>query len=292
MILVIGATGKVGRQVVAQLATRGDAVRAVTRHPASARLPAGVEVVHGDVAQPPSLEAHLKGVRSVFLLWPFASPAAAADLAPPTVAVLARQVRRIVYLSAQAAADQPGSSWAVVERLIEASGVEWTFLRPTGFAANALMWADQLRTGGVVRWPYGRASRSPVHERDIAAVAVRALTEDGHNGARYLLSGPENVTQAEQVSAIGEVTGRDLRWEELEPEEARRQLLRAWGDPGFVESALAGWAAMVARPEPVTRTVEEVTGVPARTFPEWVQDHVADFGPISTAEIAGTRSTP
>src|SRR5215469_9784684 len=163
MVLVIGATGRIGRQVVAQLVERGAAVRAVTRDPAVANLPAGVDVVRGDLAEPRSLEPHLKGVTSVFLLWPFASPTAAAELGPGLVEVLARQVRRIVYLSASAAAWQPGSFWATVERLVEASGAAWTFLRPTGFAANTLMWADQIRAGNVVRWPYGAATRSLIH---------------------------------------------------------------------------------------------------------------------------------
>ncbi|HEY1818444.1 MAG TPA: NAD(P)H-binding protein, partial [Trebonia sp.] len=166
MILVTGATGMVGRQVVTQLSERGVPVRAVTRAPASAGLPAGVEVVRGDLTDPASLEPHLAGVDSAFLVWPFTSPEQAAGLGPRVVEVLARHVSRVVYLSAQAAAGRPDSFWRVVERLIEESGAQWTFLRPTGFAANTLMWADQIRDQGVVRWPYGAAARSLIHERD------------------------------------------------------------------------------------------------------------------------------
>jgi hypothetical protein len=86
------------------------------------------------------------------------------------------------------------------------------------------------------------------------------------------------------VRIIGEVTGRSARWEELSPEEARRQLLAVWGDPGFVDSALASWAGLAAKPELVTRTVEEVTGAPARTFRQWAASHVSDFRPLSMAE--------
>jgi len=286
VILVTGATGTVGRQVVAQLSERGVPVRAATRDPASARMPAGVAVVKADLADPASLEQHLPGVDAVFLLWPFTEPERAADLGSRVVAVLARRAPRIVYLSAQAAAGRPDSFWARMERLIEDSGVQFTFLRPTGFAANTLMWADQIRGDGVVRWPYGAAARSLIHERDIAAVAVRALTEDGHAERRYLLTGPELITQAEQVRVIGEVTGRPARWQELAPQEARAHLLAAWGDPGFVDSALETWARQVAEPEPVTRTVEEVTGVPARTFRQWAADHAGDFRPPSAAEVA------
>ena len=286
MILVTGATGTVGRQVVTQLRERDLPVRAVTRDPASAGLPAGAGAVRGDLADPASLEPHLAGADAVFLVWPFTSPELAVELGARVVQMLARRVTRIVYLSAQAAAGKPDSFWATMERLIEDSGTSWTFLRPTGFAANTLMWADQIRSQGAVRWPYGAATRSLIHEHDLAAVAVRALTDDRQAGQRYLLTGPETITQADQVRIIGEVTGRAVRWEELSPEEARRQLLAAWGDPGFVDSALATWAGLVTQPEPVTRTVEEITGAPARTFRQWAADHVRDFRPPSTAEVA------
>ena len=286
MIVVTGATGTVGRQVVMQLSERGAPVRAVTRDPGSAGLPAQVEVVRGDLADPASLEPYLAGADSAFLVWPFTSPGLAAGTGSRVVQTLARHVPRIVYLSAHAAAGRPGSSWATIERLIEQSGAAWTFLRPTGFAANTLMWADQIRSRGIVRWPYGAAARSLIHERDIAAVAVAALTDDRHDGQRYLLTGPEVITQAGQVRLIGEAIGRPMRWEELAPEAARQQLLAAWGDPAFVDTALATWAGLVTEPEPVTRTVEQITGVPARTFRQWAGDHVSDFRPPSTAEIA------
>lgn len=285
MIVVTGATGNVGRQVVAQLIDRGAQVRAVTRDPGSAGLPAGVEVVRGDLTDLASLEPHLKDADSVFLLWPFIGQAAAAELAPSVVQALARHAPRIVYLSAHVPDGQPGSWWATVERLIQDSGAGWTFLRPVGFATNTLMWADQIRTGNVVRWPYGSAARSLIHEHDIAAVAVRALTEDGHAGQKYVLTGPESITQADQVRIIGEETGHAVRWENLAPEEARQFLLAAWGDPGFVDSALAAWAAMATQPEPVTRTVQEITGAPARTFRQWAGDHADDFRPPSAPGV-------
>lgn len=286
MIVVTGATGTVGRQVVTQLSERGVPVRALARDPASARLPEDVAVARADLADPASLEPHLPGADSVFLVWPFTSPGLAAELGSRVVHVLARHVPRIVYLSAQAAAGRPGSFWATIERLIEESGAQWTFLRPTGFATNTLMWADQIRSSGVVRWPYGAAVRSLIHERDIAAVAVAALTADRHAGQKYLLTGPEAMTQAEQVRLIGEAIGRPVRWAELAPETARQQLLAAWGDPAFVDSALTTWAGLVTQPEPVTRTVEQVTGAPARTFRQWAGDHASDFRPQSTAETA------
>jgi uncharacterized protein YbjT (DUF2867 family) len=216
MIFVIGGMGKVGRHVIAGLLEHSAAVRALARDPEAADLPAGVEVVSGDLSNPQRLGEHLDDVRAVFLVWPFFSAKGADEV----VQLLAKRVRRIVYLSAEAAGKRPDSFWARVERTIERSATEWTFLRPTGFAANTLIWADQIRESGVVRWPYGQAARSLIHERDIASVALRTLTEEGHVGARYVLSGPTTLTQTEQVQAIGNALGRTLRWEELSREEA------------------------------------------------------------------------
>ncbi|MDQ3610240.1 MAG: NAD(P)H-binding protein [Actinomycetota bacterium] len=277
MILIIGATGKVGTQLVAQLGEQGAPLRAATRDPRAAVLPQSVEVVRADLAEAGSLEPHLSDVEAAFLLWPFTSPQAAAELGPAVVEILARAVPRIVYLSAAAAGEQPDSFWTAIEREIQGAAAEWTFLRPVGFAANTLMWADQIRSGNVVRWPYGAARRALIHERDIAAVAARALTEDGHAGQRYVLTGPDSLTQIEQVQVIGAVLGRSLRWEELPREEARTQLAEAFGDAAFAETALDGWAEFVRRPEPVTSTVLEITGAPARTLAEWAVEHVESF---------------
>ena len=225
MIVVTGGTGRVGRQVVAQLTERDLPVRVVSRTASrtagrapsrtAGRAPdrsADVETVSADLADPVSLEPHLRGADALFLLWPFTSAEVTAALAPQVAKIAARHVTRVVYLSAQPAGERPGSFWALAERAIEDSGVPWTFLRPTGFASNTLMWADQIRSGDVVRWPFGAAARSLIDERDIAAVAVRALTQDGHAGSRYLLSGPAVLTQAEQLAAIGRALGRDLAW--------------------------------------------------------------------------------
>jgi uncharacterized protein YbjT (DUF2867 family) len=208
-------------------------------------------------------------VRSVFLLWPFLT----ADGAAEVVDRIARHAQHVVHLSATAVRDgrppEENGVWGAVEHLIERSGLRWTFLRAGGLAANALGWADQIRSEGVVRWPYGAAARSLIHERDVAAVAVRALTEPGHASARHVLTGPAAITQADQVRTIGEVIGRPVRWEETDPEVARGQLLAALGDPDFVDGALAYWASLADAPEAVTGTVEEITGAPACTFRQW-----------------------
>lgn len=280
VILVTGATGTVGRHVVSGLLSTGSAVRALTRNPGSAGLPSGVEAVRGDLSDPGTLGPCLDGIESVFLVWPLLT----ADFTPATLEAMAERARRLVFLSSMGVrhdvdqqTDPVSQFHAGIERMVKQSGLEWTFLRAGGFAANTLGWAREIRATGVVRWVYAAASRSLIHERDIAAVAVRALTGDGHGGASYILTGPQALTQAEQVRVIGEAIGRQLRYEEISPQAGRRQMLAQGWPPSYVEGALRYWATLVAEPEPVTSTVEKVTGAPARTFREWAADHANDF---------------
>lgn len=277
MILVTGATGRVGGSVLSQLRGTGAALRALVRDPQRAVLPEDVQAVRGDLADPASLGPALVGVDSVFLVWP---TLAAGHAAPATIATIAHHARRMVYLSAHGvtASSTEGilGSHARLERLIEDSGVEWTFLRPTGFAANTLGWAAQIRAEGVVRWVHGAARRALIHERDIAAVGVLALTQDGHTGARHVLTGPQAITQIEQVHTIGQAIGRPVRFEQITPELARRTIFAGLPHQ-VVEGILAAHADMAAHPEQITTTVHRLTGTPAHTFADWAADHAADF---------------
>ena len=277
MILVTGATGRGGGSVLTQLLHKGIAVRALVRDPSRAEFPAGVDVVRGDLADPGGLGPALDGVDSVFLVWP---TIAADHAAPAAVTEIAKRAGRVVYLSANGvSADKTDGilgSHAMMERLIEESGVEWTFLRPTGFAANTLNWAPQIRATGVVRWFHGAARRALIHEKDIAAVGVLALTSDSLVGARPVLTGPEAISQFAQAEAIGEAIGRPVRFEEVSDDIARREIFP--GRPAaVVDGLLAAHAALVANPELVNDTVERLTGSPARTFATWAAEHAADF---------------
>jgi len=279
-ILVIGATGNVGHEVVSQLVATGAQVRTLTRNPDAAGLPQQVDVMRGDLTLPDTLDACLDGIDTVFLVW----------VAPPaTIAAvlerIAKHARRIVFLSAPLKTAHPlfqqpnpfREVTAQMERLIESSGLQWTFLRPGMFAANALRWwAPQIRAGNVVRWPYVSVPTAPIDERDIAAVAVRALCEEGHARAEYVLTGPQSLSQAEQVLTIGQVIGRSLRIEEISPEEARRELL-AIMPASVINMLLDAWAAGIGQPAFVTSTVAEITRAPARTFLDWTTDHAAAF---------------
>ena len=279
-VLVTGATGRVGRVVVDQLLGAGVPVRALTRRSAAAGLPAAVEVVAGDLTLPESLDVALQGVEAVFLVWTVAP-----TTAPAVVARLATQAQRVVLLSSPHQTPHPffqqpnpmAALHAEIERLIAATGLAATIIRPGMFAANTLAWwAPSIGAGNVVRWPYAAAETAPIDVRDVAAVAARALYEDGHAGGDYVLTGPESLSQAEQVRIIGEAIGRRIQFEELSPEEFRLETAETWPRP-VVEMLLAAWGATIGMPAFVTSTVFDVAGAPPRTFHQWAVDHRAAF---------------
>jgi uncharacterized protein YbjT (DUF2867 family) len=256
----------------------------MARNPQAAGLPADVEVVRGDLTVPESLDAPLDGIDTVFLLW-FAPP----DAVAAALDRIAIPARRIVFLSSPHKTPHPffqGSQpnrgamlHAEIERRIEASGCRWTFLRPGMFAINAIeWWGPKIRAGEVVRWPYAGVATAPIHERDIAGVAVRALCDEGHHARDYVITGPEALTHAEQVATIGRATGRAIGFEEMSPEEAQEELPAVIPAP-VVQMLLAAWGAAAGHPAYMTSNVETITGRPARTYYEWAVDHAAAFLP-------------
>lgn len=279
-ILVTGATGNTGRHVVSGLLDEGYTVRALTRDPSRSGLPDEVDVVVGDVTRPADVAAAAKGASAAYLVWPGTDAEAAG--AAETVAALGHEVERIVYLSAVGADD--GGVWGAVEEAVRVSGAEWTFLRVSGLAVNALAWADQVHRGAV-RAPFGGMRRSLVHERDVAAMAVRALVEEGHAQRSYAVTGPESLSQSDQVRILGEEIGTPAVWEEQAPEEARPELAEAVGED-FADQLLSAWAAMAETPEPVSEDVARVLGRPALTFRQWARDHVTDFAPTARRSSA------
>lgn len=284
MILVTGATGQIGRLVVDELSRAGASVRALTRQPERAALPAGVEVAPGDLTLPASLDSALEAVTTVFLVW--TAPAATA---PAVIARLAShrspKPRRVVYLSAPFRTPHPffqqpnpmRDLHAEVERLLAASELDVAILRPGMFASNALhWWAPQIRKGDVVRWPYAAAETAPVDERDIASVAARVLLDAKHARDDYVLTGLESLSQAAQVQAIGEVLGRPLHFEEMSPDEFRRETAGTW-PPGVAEMLLSAWHATLGHAAFVSSAAAEILGSPPRTFRQWAADNAAAF---------------
>ncbi|MFX4271347.1 SDR family oxidoreductase [Propionibacteriaceae bacterium Y1685] len=268
-VLVMGASGQVGNQVCRQLELAGAQVRAATRNPS--RVGSSVETVPVDLGDPTSLVPALRDVDAVFLLWPFFESAdEARRKVAPIAELLGAQVPRVVYVSSQGVEADRHNFWAVVEDAVAEHVQEWTMLRPTGFAANARQWIPQIADGRVVRWPFGDLARPLIHEADIAAVAVEALLGDGHQAEEYVLTGPEHITQREQVHQIGAAIGRPLEWEEISRSEAGREL-------DVPAAMLDGWENFLANPEPVTDVVERVTGRAPRSFADWAQDNADLF---------------
>jgi len=281
-ILVIGATGNVGGHVARQLSAAGIPVRAMARNPKAAQFPSNVQVVGGDLTIPESLDACLDGIDAVFLVW--TAPLAAV---PAVLDRITNRARRIVFLSAPLKTphplfQQPNPVRAIaeeIERRIENSGVQWTFLRPGMFASNALeWWAGQIRAGDTVRWPHLSVPTAPIDPRDIAAIAVRALCEDGHAGAEYLLTGPQSLTHFEQIETLARILGRSLRIEEMPPESAPGELAQLLGFPPVIARLLLdAWAAAAGHPAFMSSTFAEITGTPPGTFQAWAADHAALF---------------
>ncbi|MDV6263943.1 NAD(P)H-binding protein [Rhodococcoides yunnanense] len=282
VFLVTGATGRVGRHVVNRLLVAGENVRALTRDPKAADLPTETAIVGGDLSLPDSVVPAMRGVTALFL-FPAGSAAGA-------VLRTARDhgVRRVVMLSSSSVeydtevADNPIVSYhKELERQVVDSGLEWTLVRPCAFASNTLQWAQSVRSDGIVRGPNAELRNALVHEQDIADVIANALLGDKHGGARYLVTGPEALSRAEQVQRIGEVTGQCLRYEEISPIQARANMIRA-GMPADMADLTLQFEAQRIDAEPVISSpVEKMTGRPPRTYKQWVTEHSEAFAVAS-----------
>lgn len=276
MILVIGATGNVGRHVLSRLrATGAGDVRALVRP--GAAPPDGVGVATGRLDEPAELGAALAGVETVFLVWPFLTT----EGAPVVLEAIGRHARRLVYLSSigvggpEERADPIFTLHAGMERLVREYGLPHTVLRSDTIASNTLAWAEQIRSTGIVRGPL-TAATAVVDPRDIAAVAARVLTDDAHVGATYRLTGPEVISRPEQVRAIGAAIGQELRFEEVPVRDARAQMLTDGRLPALVDALLSA-AENRSASTLVTSEVEDLTGKPSRSFPQWAHDHREAF---------------
>jgi uncharacterized protein YbjT (DUF2867 family) len=275
MILVTGATGNVGRELVKLLLAEAATVAAVTRDPAKAALPAAARVVGSD---PSTLLPALGGVEAIFLV-----PRAVGNATAELLSFAVRHgVRRVVVVSAVTVEYGGGykrfaEAFKAVEDASSASGLLCTFLRCAQFDTNALIWAPQIHATGVIRGAYGDATASPIHPRDIAAVGVRALLDDGHGGQAYALTGPESLSQRDQVRLIGEAIGVDLLWEEVPPKQVRQAMI-AQGTPEEIPDRMLGYLAECLRqPGPSTTVVQDVLGRAALTFAEWAKENTAAF---------------
>jgi uncharacterized protein YbjT (DUF2867 family) len=274
-IVVTGATGNVGRPLVAALHREGAQVRAVTRRPDGADFPPDVEVVTSAVAA-------LAGASAVFVN----SRAVGEHLAQLVQAARAAGVHRLVALSAINADDdfsrQPsrfrGDRNKEVEEAVIGSGLEWVSLRPSVFVSNLVgMWSPQIRGGDTVSGPYAAASAAPIIETDIGEVAARAFLSDDLVGQKVSLTGPQAFTNAELVEVIGTAIGRRLRYAEVPAEMVRQRFLGIGFSAEFADAYIAFLSATVDRPALVTHDVEKVLGRPAMSVSEWAGAHKEVF---------------
>lgn len=274
-ILVSGGTGQVGRLLVTALLEVGASVRVLTRSPDSANLPRQVDVVAGSFDELP--DGLFADVGAAFVF-----PAAGATRF--VAAAAAAGVPRLVLLSSLAAARQferdTGSASQLhhseVEDAVRTSGAAWTILRPGTFANNLLSWAQPIRFTGGVSGPYPASAQAPIHEADVAAAAAAALTQDGHDGQTYPMTGPQALTRVAQLDTIGAALGRRLTFTENTPADFTAEMSRYGVPADIVAMLLAYWSDTVTEPDRV-RSPEPLIGRPARTLSEWARDHVADF---------------
>ncbi|MFB9661857.1 NAD(P)H-binding protein [Glycomyces mayteni] len=271
MIVVTGATGNVGRPLVEILAARGEDVTAVSR--GEAELPPGVAHRTADFTRPETLDAAFAGADRLFLLTLDHS----LDIAAILKAADAAGIGRIVFLSSERAVTRPSEEAQAFENAVTASGIEWTILRPGGFASNAVAWAaETIRARREMVMPFGDVGLPLIDPRDIAEVAAAALTEDGHTGRAYLLTGPALVTPRQQAEAIGAAIGEPVAFTEQTREAAFEQLLQYW-PAQIVEGSLDVIGSPNRAELHVSPEVERLLGRPATSFAQWAERNAAAF---------------
>ncbi len=276
--VVIGARGAVGRHVVEGLLAAGDSVRASVRDLTTAAFDERVEVVQADLTDPGSLARALDGASRVFVY--------ATAKGAPEFADAARRagVEHVVVLSS-------GSvllDWAVagnaiavehheIEEALAHAAPRVTPIRPLVLASNAAHWARSIRRDRTVELVHPDSRAAPIHEADIAAVAVAALTGAAGEEASGLLTGPEVLTQRRQVELVGEALGEPIRVDEITEDHAREKF-GSFADAGAVDAILQFIARNVREGEsPATPVAREVLGREPVSFAQWARDHAADF---------------
>ncbi|MFD5429589.1 NAD(P)H-binding protein [Streptomyces sp. NPDC127084] len=276
-ILVTGARGNIGSQVVARLHANGQPLRASSRRSGDLGLPPGVETVTLDLREPSTFRAALDGVCQVFL---YAEPDGVADFLK---AADEAGVRKVVVLSSNtvllpgADEDPLARHHRVVEDAVLASGLPHVLLRPGAFASNALGWSADIREGRAVQQPFAGSQVAPVHDSDVADVAVAALAEGSAVPEAVPLSGPQSLSFRAEVRVIADLLGREIHVRDLDRAEAAETMGR-FVPPPVLASLLDQWEAGLAQPADTYATCEPWTGAPARTFRQWVQENLDAFG--------------
>ncbi|TDO51462.1 NmrA-like family protein [Kribbella sp. VKM Ac-2527] len=216
----------------------------------------------------------MKDVTQVFL---YADPGSAQLFVAAAEAAGVKQVVLLSSMSTHAIhAETAGDPHALAERIIASGSFATTFLQPGTFMSNAMFWSHQIRALGQVRLPYLDAEEAPIHEQDIADVAIRVLSDgpgSEHDSRAYALTGPESMTRRHQIALIGETTGIPIDPVDLTPDQAREELGQTMRNPAQLEHLMFYWASRVGTPHPIEPTVEQLTDHPARPFTIWLEDH-------------------
>jgi uncharacterized protein YbjT (DUF2867 family) len=275
-ILITGSRGKVGSTLLTLLHEAGAAVRAASGSPEKLSLPADVDAVKCALNDPATFPAALDSVTSVFLYAEASQIDAFLDEAG------AAAVEHIVLLSSSsvldpdAAGNPIAASHLAAEQALAASPIETTVLQPGAFASNALQWPWALKSTGAIDLPYPGSYGDPIHERDIAEAALAVLTRPPLRGATYHLTGPESLTFTQQIAIIERASGRPIPFNTV-TREAWKESMAEYMPSAFADALLDYWASTDGSPAPLTRSVEELTGHPARTFAEWAKENADAF---------------
>ncbi|WP_157357532.1 NmrA family transcriptional regulator [Amycolatopsis nigrescens] len=274
MILIAGTSGTVAREVMDLLPAAGETALTLSCHPIGGIRTGGYCRPGGPASPPHPMPDALRDIDAVFLN-PAATGCAIGELLPLLIGHGIRQV--VLWTGPDSQAGRAPAHTAAIERAVRGSGLQWTILRSGDLATEALSWAPQIRATGAVCAAYGDAVTAPIHQRDVAAVAVAALLGADHHGRTYRLTGPQSLRRREQVALIGSVLGRPLRFNELSRHQARRAML-GHNVPETVANGLLGELAdRVRHPEPPSTAVADLLGRPALTFTDWVTEHTAAF---------------
>ncbi|MFF8775680.1 SDR family oxidoreductase [Streptomyces sp. NPDC015140] len=280
MIVVTGATGNVGRPLVAALTAAGERVTAVTRRTPSHDLPDGAGHVRADLADPSTLGAAVTGADALFLLPAGELLAGGAPAAEVLEVARSGGVRRVTLLSSQVTGTRPQAPahgrLREFEEAVRSSGLDWTILRPGGFASNAYAWAETVRTRRTVHAPFAEVALPVVDPADIGEVAAVTLREEGHAGQTYELTGPVGVTPRAQAQEIAGALGEEVRFVELSREQAREHMARFMPEP-VVEGTLDILGEPLPSEQRVAPDVEKLLGRPAGSFTAWATRNAAAF---------------